>query len=121
MPPACPDRPGSARRRVTRATLSRSGSAGVVAELEDGEERVLRDLDAADLLHPLLALLLALEQLALARDVAAVALGGDVLAEGLHGLAGDDLRAYGGLDRHVVLLARDLLAQLLRERLAELV
>src|SRR5918993_917585 len=53
--------------------------------------------------------------------VAAVALRGDVLAEGLDGLAGDDLRAHGGLDRHVVLLAGDLLAQLLCERLAELV
>ena len=32
------------------------------------------------------------------RDVAAVAFGGDVLAEGLDGLTGDDAAADGGLD-----------------------
>src|SRR4026208_1404524 len=46
----------------------------LAVEVEDGEERLLRHLDAADLLHPLLALLLLLEQLSLAGDVAAVAL-----------------------------------------------
>src|SRR5215210_7574741 len=116
--------PSRAARSPTRcAATSRSRSTRrwdreLVAEFEDGQEGLLRDLDAADLLHPLLALALALEQLALARDVAAVALGRHVLAEGLDGLAGDDLRADGGLDRHVVLLARDLLAQALGEHLA---
>src|SRR4051794_2883521 len=100
-----------------RATLL----AAVVAEFEHRQERLLRDLDAPDLLHPLLSLLLALEELALARDVAAVALGGHVLAEGLDGLAGDDVRADRGLDRDVVLLARDLRAQLLGQRLSDLV
>src|SRR3954464_10314675 len=38
------------------------------------EERFLRNLDAADALHPLLPFLLLLEQLSLAADVAAVAL-----------------------------------------------
>src|SRR6476646_9922777 len=42
---------------------------------ERGDERLLGDLDAADHLHPLLALLLLLQQLALAGDVTAVALG----------------------------------------------
>src|SRR3712207_993275 len=83
---------------------------------EYGQEGLLRHLDAPDLLHALLALLLALEELALAGDVAAVALGRDVLAEGLDGLAGDDVRADRRLDRHVELLARDLLAELLGER-----
>ena len=46
-----------------------------VVQAERGDERLLGDLDAADLLHPLLAFLLALEQLALPRDVTAVALG----------------------------------------------
>ena len=41
---------------------------------EHRQERLLRHLDRADDLHALLALLLLLEQLALARDVAAVAL-----------------------------------------------
>src|SRR5215210_2658059 len=105
--------PSRAARSPTRcAATSRSRSTRrwdreLVAEFEDGQEGLLRDLDAADLLHPLLAL---------ARDVAAVALGRHVLAEGLDGLAGDDVRADGRLDRHVVLLARDLLAQLLGQR-----
>ena len=39
---------------------------GLLVEAEGGDERLLGDLDAADLLHLLLAFLLALEQLALA-------------------------------------------------------
>src|SRR5689334_22519159 len=93
----------------------------VVAQLEDRQERLLGHLDAADLLHALLAFLLALEQLALAADVAAVALGRDVLAVGLDRLAGDDRRPDRGLDGHVELLARDLGAQLLGQRAADLV
>jgi hypothetical protein len=54
-----------------------------------------------------LPFLLLLEQLAFAGDVAAVALGGDVLALGLDRLAGDDLAADRRLDRHVEHLARD--------------
>ena len=86
-----------------------------LVQVEHGEEGLLRHLDAADLLHPLLALLLLLEQLALAGDVAAVALREHVLAAGLHGLAGDHARADRRLDRDVEHLARDLLAQLLDE------
>jgi hypothetical protein len=71
---------------------------------------VAGDLDAADRLHLLLALLLLLEQLALAGDVAAVALGEHVLALRLHRLAGDDLAADGRLDGHVEHLPRDQLA-----------
>ena len=48
-----------------RADCSPGGSS-VVLEVEDGEEGLLRHLDPADLLHPLLALLLLLEQLPLA-------------------------------------------------------
>src|SRR5437764_4508720 len=54
------------------------------------QERFLRDLDLADALHSLLAFLLLLEQLPLARDVAAVAFGEHVLAQRLHRLARDD-------------------------------
>ena len=54
-----------------------------LATLEHGQERLLRDLDPPDLLHALLPFLLLLEELALAGDVAAVALGGDVLAQRL--------------------------------------
>ena len=73
--------------------------ASVVTQAQRGDEGLLGHLDAPDVLHPLLALLLLLEQLALAGDVAAVALGQDVLALGLDRLAGDDAPADGGLDR----------------------
>src|SRR6187200_2256534 len=99
-----------------------SGSPLLLAvEVQDGEERLLRHLDAADLLHPLLALLLLLEQLPLAADVAAVALGENVLAAGLDRLARNDPRADRGLDGDVEHLPRDLLAQPLDEQLAPLV
>src|SRR5690348_3097878 len=100
---------------------SRRRGSSAISALEDRQERFLRDLDLPDLLHALLAFLLALQQLALARDVAAVALGGDVLAHGLDGLAGDDPAADGGLDGHLVELARDDAPQLLHQRLAPLV
>src|SRR4029077_4412929 len=75
--------------------------------LEHGEEGLLRDLDRAHHLHPLLAFLLLLEQLALARDVAAVALGGDVLAVGVDGRAGDDVAADRSLDGDLEVLPWD--------------
>src|SRR4051812_24586999 len=106
---------GAACPRTSRGTPHSTMGLGL-ADLEHREEGVLGHLDAPDLLHALLALLLALEQLALAADVAAVALGGHVLAVGLDRLARDDVRADGGLDRHVVLLARDARAESLRER-----
>lgn len=64
------------------------------------------DFDGADLLHALLAFLLLLEELALTRDVAAVALGCHVLAHGLDGLPGYDFGSDGRLDGYVKLLAR---------------
>src|SRR5262245_55748724 len=76
------------RRRIARRPCaSRAPLLLAVAEVEHGEERLLRDLDSADLLHAPLALLLLLEQLALAGDVAAVALRDHVLALRLHRLA----------------------------------
>ena len=93
--------------------LSRVGG---VRRGQRGDERLLRHLDPADHLHPLLAFLLLLQQLALAGDVTAVALGEHVLADGADRLAGDDPAADGGLDRHLELLARDQLAQLRRDR-----
>ena len=56
--------------------------------------------------------------LRLRRDVAAVALGDHVLAQGLHGFAGDDARADGGLDGDLEHLPGDHLPHLLHERLA---
>src|SRR5690242_2522251 len=106
--------------RHTKLTRTVVTAASVVVELERRHERLLGDLDAADVLHPLLALLLLLEQLALSGDVAAVALGQHVLALGLDRLAADDATADGRLDRHVEHLPRDELAELLRDLLAVL-
>src|SRR5690606_19426305 len=64
--------------RWTHGLLPRLGVLGLLAAAlrrQRGDEGLLRDVDAADRLHPLLALLLLLEQLALAADVTAVALG----------------------------------------------
>src|SRR6187200_3485316 len=52
------------------------------------------------------------------RDVAAVALGEDVLAHRPDRLAADDMRADRGLDRHLEHLPRDELLELLDQRLA---
>src|SRR5438132_3168642 len=83
-----------------------------LADLQDREESFLWDLDAADRLHALLTSLLLLEQFALARDVAAVALRQHVLAQRLDALARDDLGANGRLDCHVEHLPRNELAHL---------
>src|SRR5579884_3896797 len=104
------------RRSARIGPASRAPSAlPALPDVEYGEERLLRHLDRADLLHPLLPRLLLLEQLALARDVAAVALREHVLAPRLHRLARDHARPDRRLDRDVEHLARDLLAELLDE------
>jgi hypothetical protein len=74
-------------------------------------ERFLRDIHAADALHALLAFFLFFQQFALAGDVAAVAFGGDVLADGFDRLAGDDLAADGRLQRDLEQMPVDLLLQ----------
>ena len=90
-------------------------AAALVADLERGQERALRNLDLAELAHPLLAFLLLLQQLLLARDVAAVALGQHVLAQRLDVLARNDVGADGRLDRHVEHLPGDQLLHLLHQ------
>src|SRR3989442_6374985 len=107
-------RGAGASGRVSVSFIGRSA-------LEDRQERLLRHLDLADLLHALLALLLLLEQLPLARDVAAIALGGDVLAHGLDRLPRDDAAADGRLDGDFIELPRNDAAELLGQRLALLV
>src|SRR5215207_9161369 len=93
--------------KPSRARASRSFLLATAIHLQHGEECLLRDLDRPDLLHPLLALLLLLEQLPLAGDVAAVELRGDVLAQRLDGLAGDHVRADRRLHGDVEKLPRD--------------
>src|SRR5229473_1908775 len=116
-------------RGIVSGAFRRSGSSRVAAfdcpraaallivrsHLEHREERFLRDFDAADALHALLAFLLLFEQLALAGDVAAIAFREHVLAHRLHGLAGDDAAANRRLYRHLEHLTRNELAHLRRQ------
>ena len=67
----------------------------------------MRDSNLAEGAEVLLSHLLALEELALSGDVAAVAFGGDVLPHCAHCLSGDDLAADGPLYRYLELMARD--------------
>src|SRR5262249_3838563 len=112
-------RRAGARRGGARSALS--PAVAPVAEREHREERLLRHLDAPDLLHALLPLALALQELALARDVAPVALRQHVLPLRLHRLPGDDLAADRRLDRDLEELARDRGAKALHQRLPPLV
>src|SRR5258708_28802943 len=105
------------RRRFAGFSPAIEGS-GLVAHLEGGDEGGLRNLHLAELAHPLLALFLLVQQLALAADVAAVALGEHVLAHGLHGLPRDDAAADRRLDRDLEELARDQVLEPLAERAA---
>ncbi len=93
---------------TSRQRLFVVGGAGY---FEDGEEGFLGDVDAADALHALFAFLLLFEELALAGDVAAVALGEDVFADGADGLAGDDAAADRGLNGNFEHLARNQFAK----------
>src|SRR5688500_8522125 len=80
--------------------------------LKNGEEGLLRNLHRTDLLHPLLAFLLLLEELALARDVAAITLGENVFAQRLHRRASYHLLSDRSLDRDLEQLPRNELLQL---------
>src|SRR5579864_863625 len=69
--------------------------------LQRSDEGFLRNVDLAELAHPLLALLLLVEELAFAGDVAAIAFRGDVLAQCADRLSRDHLAADRGLDRNL--------------------
>src|SRR5690606_39747590 len=90
-----------------RRSPSPVNGGGSVPHLQRLDEGGLGDFHLAELAHALLAFLLLLEQLALARDVAAVALGGDVLPERRDRLAGNDAAADRGLDRDLEHVLRD--------------
>src|SRR5258708_23255423 len=83
------------------------GYVASAIHLQRGNEGFLRDVDLAELPHLLLAFLLLLQKLALARDVAAVALCSDVLAQRADGLAGDHLAADRRLDRDLQHVRRE--------------
>ena len=72
----------------------------------------MRQIDAADAAHLLFALFLLFQQLLLPRDIAAVALGQNVLAERFDRFTGDDLAADGRLHRDFKQLAGDVVLQL---------
>src|ERR1019366_95102 len=78
------------------ATADR-GFGSFTPDLQYRQEGLLRNLDLSHLLHALLALFLLFEQLALARDVAAIALGQHVLAQRLDRGARDHVAPDGGL------------------------
>src|SRR4051812_37365395 len=113
--PALPASPGLMARavrasrtsaRASAFTRRSSAAARTSVDLQDRQESLLRQLDGPDGLHPLLALFLLVEELLLARDVAAVALRGDVLADRLDRRPRDHAAADRGLDRDVEHLAR---------------
>src|SRR5207253_9029145 len=79
-------RPPQRGCRVGGPGCSRGPQAlfGFRPHLEYRQKSFLRNLDATDALHPLLAFLLFLEQLPFPRDVAAVAFCEHVLPQRLH-------------------------------------
>ena len=103
-----PSTRGSVRRSVRHVM-----AASIFAVVEHREEGLLRDLDVPYLFHTLLALFLLFEKLPFSRDIAAVALGRHVFAQGRDALAGDHPAADGRLDRHLELMALDLALELL--------
>src|SRR3989304_1089917 len=79
----------------SRDATSVAPSLRALSHFQHRQERLLRNLDPADPLHAPLPFLLFFEQLALAGDVAAVALGQDVLAQRLDRFARDDAAPNG--------------------------
>src|SRR5207248_10984840 len=90
-------------------------------QVEHCEKRLLWNPPHPNLLHAPLPRLLPLDELALPRDVPAVALGEHVLALRLHRLARDHTRSDRRLDRNVEELSGNLFAQSLPERAPSLV
>ena len=70
------------------------------------------------MLHAFLACFLLFKEFALARNIAAIALGDHVLAQGFDCLTRDDVGTDGGLDRDVIHLTRNDLAHLAHHRAA---
>src|SRR5688500_19388042 len=92
--------------RSPRAGGKGTARSSTVAPLQHREKRLLGNLHRADLLHALLPFLLFFEQLSLARDVPAVALGEHVLSQCLHVLARHDVPADRRLIRDLEHLPR---------------
>src|SRR5690242_9216180 len=93
----------------------------LASDLQDGEKRLLRDLDMAQLLHALFSFFLTFEKLSLARNIAAVALREHVLAKRLDGRTCDDGAADGGLHGHLEHLPRNQFLHLVHELAAAMI
>src|SRR5271155_2167206 len=104
----------SSSKRAIETPRDTEGSLFVVGgggDFEDGEEGFLGDVDLAHSLHAFFAFFLFFEEFALAGNVAAVALGENVFADGGDGFAGYDAAADVSLDGHFEHLARNQFAQ----------
>jgi tRNA(Leu) C34 or U34 (ribose-2'-O)-methylase TrmL len=88
------------------------GLTNILRGIQDGQKRRLRYHHLPDHFHAFFAALLLFEQFSFTGDVAAVALGGHVLAERGHRLARDDVAADGALDSDFEHLPRNFLLQL---------
>ena len=78
-----------------------------VAHLKGCQKRFLRQFYVAHALHALFAFFLLFKQLALTCNIAAVAFGGHVFAEGRHCFAGNDFLTNGSLNGYLKKLARN--------------
>src|ERR1039457_2321743 len=92
-----------------------SGAHLLLVHLEHSHECLLWNLHVAHPFHAAFAFTLLLEQLALPRDVPAVALGKHVLAHRGDSLTGDDLATDRCLYGYLEELTRDQLAKALRQ------
>src|SRR5215469_12822868 len=106
----------SLRANQSPALVFRRPGPNIRSCFQHFNKSFLRDVDVADGFHPLFAFLLLFQQLALARDVAAVTFRCHVLAERADVFRRDDFTADGRLNFHLELLARDDLLELFRQR-----
>ena len=93
----------------------------VLADFENRQKCLLRNFHVANLFHTFLTFFLLVEQFALTGDVAAVAFGGNVFAEGFDGASRYDFGAYGGLDGYVELMSWYQVFEFLADVFAKLV
>src|SRR6185437_15308343 len=92
-----------------------SMSGSFASDLQHRQERLLWNLHLSELLHAFLAFFLLLEQLALAADVPAVALGQHVLTQCLDRGARNNMTADGCLHRDLEHLARNQLLHFIHQ------
>src|SRR5690625_4524443 len=84
----------------------------VIIHRQDSQERLLRDIDGSDLLHPFLPLLLLLQQFSLPADVATVAFCGYIFFQSPDRIPCNHSGSNRRLHSHLVLLSRDQLLEL---------